>query len=81
MGQIVSGNAKPFHEAFEPRQSPRFAMKIARRVQTAELQNGLAARLVSIETTPLVLLRQQIDVGLELFVEILIQGSAAKYRE
>jgi hypothetical protein len=59
--------------------STRLALEVFYRVQTAHLQNGLAACFVPSQTATLVLLGQQIDVSRELVLEILIQFSSAEY--
>jgi hypothetical protein len=48
-------------------------MKVSRGVQPANLQNRLTPRLITRQTVPQVPLSQEIKVGGELFVEVLIQ--------
>jgi hypothetical protein len=57
-------------QTFETREASSFAMKVSRRVQTAHLQNGLAAGLVPVKTATQVRLCQQIDVRGDLVLEI-----------
>ena len=67
--------------SFEARQAARFAVNVSGRIQSADLQNGLAPRLGPRQTAALVLLRQQLEMGRQLFVKLPIELSAANDRK
>jgi hypothetical protein len=79
MTHVAAERPEHIQETVEWRESPHVAVKVFCGVQSAELENGAAARFASRQAALLILFRQQIEVGGELFLEVLIERSPAKY--
>ena len=66
------------HHPLGTRHSARVAVKVACRVEPANLQNRLTACLLMRQTAALIPIGQEVDVSRELFVEVLVQAAPAK---